>query len=700
MNLIFSSTCCRILPKTSFLFIVLNVYFLVVTPIQVQSQLSQNPPPSELTKGWQYRWGDSPLNDARDPVWIYEDSSSNGWKSVAYKKGILNPPGRNGEKILWLRIKLGEGKWRDPHIFVENVLFACEVYLGAQRIYQTEGMADPSNHNIIPFWHMIPIAFEFQNIYLFFRIYSEDPSSIGIEQASIGSSSDFIKIMLKERIQLIIFGFLFIATGMIPLLIFIKKHEGKAYFAFGLFAISMGIWALSDSIKIIHLFFKIPEQLFFLVYTFIFLAPVGLCLYFEQIFGAGFKSIIRRLWQIHLIYAATSLIIMVLDLFPFTLLLKINLFFFILFFVTLIVLLTTSIIAAIKGRTDARIITVGFIVFALLGIYDIIGGGFGLIPSWTQVIYPWGMLVFILTLGIVLERRFSEAHEQLQEYSKGLEIKVTERTQDLKQKNETLENTLEELKSTQSQLVQSEKIAALGKLTAGVAHEINNPLGALKSTMDILSRCVNKLKQIPHSGETPVVVKDSTDFQKSLNILEENSRVALSASDRISRTITSLKNFARLDEAEFKKVDIHEGIESTLTLIEHEVKEGINVIKEYGDIPQIYCYAGEINQVFMTLLTNAVQAIEDTGTVTIKTFADKPNIIVRISDTGVGIPPDKLKTLFDFSFTTKKSRVGMGMGLLNAYNIIQRHKGEIKVGSEVGKGTTFKITLPINQNHL
>jgi len=249
-------------------------------------------------------------------------------------------------------------------------------------------------------------------------------------------------------------------------------------------------------------------------------------MYFEQIFGAGYKSIIRRLWQIHLIYTVACIIIMSLDVLPVSYLEMFSLGFFMLFFVTILVLLSTSIIAAIKGRVEARIITAGFVVLGLVGLYDIIGGAFQLIPSWSEVSYPWGVLAFIFSLGFVLERRFAEAHRQLQDYSKGLEIKVAERTQDLEKKNEALEETLGELKSTQAQLVQSEKMAALGKLAAGVAHEINNPVGALKSTMDILIRCVAKMNQITESGETLAEVKDSSDFQKFLNSTMLDFRVA------------------------------------------------------------------------------------------------------------------------------------------------------------------------------
>ncbi len=713
MRLAFCIIRANILHRGMFFLVVVSVVFLRFVP--AQAQVSTDSPPIEITEGWQYRWGDSPLNEAGVPIWIDEDTPSGEWKTITYKKGVMNPPDRHGKKELWLRVKLPEGNWRDAHIFINHVLFACEVYFGGQNIYQSEGMNEPVDRNsIVPRWHIVPIESDFQNEILYFRIYSDEPRIIGIEQVSIGSRSDFIKKMMEDEIQLIILGFLFIAIGLVPLLIFIGKHfvsiakselrsklrEEKIYFAFGFFALSIGMATMGESEDLLQLFFGLPDLLFFTLVIFSFFTPVGLCMYFEQIFGAGYKSIIRRLWQIHLSYAVVSIIILLLDVFPLSYLEKLSESYFILFFFTMLILLSTSIIAAIRGKTEARIITAGFVVLGITGLYDIIGGGFGLIPSWSGVFYPWGMLAFIFSLGFVLEHRFAEAHRQLQDYSKGLEIKVEERTQDLQEKNETLENTLGELKSTQSRLVQSEKMASLGKLAAGITHEINNPVGALKSTMDILIRCAAKMKQITESGETLAEVQDSSDFRKFLNILERNSRVALSAGDRIAKIVSSLKNFTRLDETEFQKADIHEGIESTLTLIRHEIREEIEVVKEFGDIPNIFCYPGELNQVFMTLLTNAVQAIENEGTVTIKTSADNTSVYVEISDTGRGIPPEQLEALFDLNFTTKKSRVGMGMGLPNAYNIIHKHNGEIKVGSEVGNGTKFVISLPIEQKSI
>ncbi len=265
-------------------------------------------------------------------------------------------------------------------------------------------------------------------------------------------------------------------------------------------------------------------------------------------------------------------------------------------------------------------------------------------------------------------------------------------------KNIELKQALDNLRETQVQLVQTEKMAALGQITAGIAHEINNPIGAVKSSADVSIRGLKKIKQVLEQSESIQDVLNSNSYQKALDILETNSEVTLSAVERIASIVNSLKNFARLDEAEYKKADLHEGIESTLTLIQHEIGKNIKIKKDFGKIPAMNHFPNQLNQVFMTLLRNAIQAIGKKGAISIKTQLNGKNAIIKIADTGRGMPPEIRDSLFELGFTTKRSRVGVGMGLYTAYNIVQKHKGTIEVTSEVGKGTEFVIKLPLNSN--
>lgn len=249
----------------------------------------------------------------------------------------------------------------------------------------------------------------------------------------------------------------------------------------------------------------------------------------------------------------------------------------------------------------------------------------------------------------------------------------------LAKQKETLQNTLEDLKNTQVKLIQAEKMASLGQLVAGIAHEINTPLGAINSNTDIIARCIEKLDKNTQT---------TTILNKILPITKD-------ATERINILVKSLKNFARLDEAEMQEANIHEGLLSTLALIKHEIKNKIEIEKIFGDIPLIKCKPNALNQVFMNLLINASQSIENEGKITISTSSTKDKIIINIKDTGCGISKEHLAKIFDPGFTTKGVGVGTGLGLSISYEIIKEHKGSITAKSTPNEGSEFEIILPI-----
>ncbi len=258
-----------------------------------------------------------------------------------------------------------------------------------------------------------------------------------------------------------------------------------------------------------------------------------------------------------------------------------------------------------------------------------------------------------------------------------------------------LETANRHLRETQAQLVQSAKMASLGKLVAGIAHEINTPIGAVNSMQDTLFRTLERLKKTiatQHSGEQIRTSK----LDENLKILDESKKVINSGTERVINIVKRLRSFARLDEAELKTVDIHEGLEDTLTLIYHDIKHNIRVKKNYGDLPRVSCYPGRLNQVFLNILVNAKQAIKGEGTIEITTYTKQNNVYVKIRDTGEGISKENIKKVFDPGFTTKGVGVGTGLGLSICYQIMQDHQGEILVESELNKGTTFTIVFPVD----
>lgn len=256
-----------------------------------------------------------------------------------------------------------------------------------------------------------------------------------------------------------------------------------------------------------------------------------------------------------------------------------------------------------------------------------------------------------------------------------------------------LESTNRELRDTQAALVQSEKMASLGNLVAGVAHEINTPVGSINSNSDVMIRAIDKLRQA--LDDLPPDAKDSAELKRSVEILEDIGKINKTACERIVKIVRSLRNFARLDEAERKTVDLHEGLESTLILVHHEIKNRIEVVRDYGDIPEIECFPDQLNQVFMNILVNAAHAIEGKGKITIGTRCDGKYVTLTFSDTGKGIRPEDLSKIFDPGFTTKGVGVGSGLGLAICYKIVREHGGHIQVRSELGRGSTFTITLPV-----
>ncbi|HEX2897362.1 MAG TPA: ATP-binding protein, partial [candidate division Zixibacteria bacterium] len=276
--------------------------------------------------------------------------------------------------------------------------------------------------------------------------------------------------------------------------------------------------------------------------------------------------------------------------------------------------------------------------------------------------------------------------------------KMEQQADKLQHQNTELESTLQRLHETQEELLLKEKMASLGKLVASVAHEINTPIGTILSAADVSERALLKLKEGLNGRLTKSEIENNELLSRSLSALNDNARVTTTAGRRISSIVQSLKSFSQLDEAEFQSVDIHEGIESSLVLLGTQKLKGIKIVKKYGELPAVGCYPGLLNQVFINIINNAAEAIFETGTISIATYAKNDEIVVDISDTGIGMSKERLKSLFDFGFTAGPSRIKMGTGLLTSYNIMQKHHGRIEVESEVGKGTTFSVILPVNKH--
>ncbi|CAA9408701.1 Multi-sensor signal transduction histidine kinase [uncultured Microcoleus sp.] len=287
-----------------------------------------------------------------------------------------------------------------------------------------------------------------------------------------------------------------------------------------------------------------------------------------------------------------------------------------------------------------------------------------------------------------------------------------------------LEKAVRELHQTQTQLIQTEKISSLGQLVAGVAHEINNPINfiygnithATEYATDLLG--LLHLYQEKYPNPVPEIVEAAEDLDIDF-LMEDFTKILDSmklGADRIRDLVVSLRNFSRLDESQMKLVDIHEGIESTLLILQHRIKgnplrPAIEIIKEYGNFPKVECYVGQLNQVFMNLLGNAIDALEDynrkrstkeiyanPNRIRISTSANSHTLTIRIADNGVGINQEVIGKLFDPFFTTKPVGKGTGLGLSISYQIIvEKHRGKLQCFSAPGEGAEFVIEIPLSQ---
>ncbi len=278
----------------------------------------------------------------------------------------------------------------------------------------------------------------------------------------------------------------------------------------------------------------------------------------------------------------------------------------------------------------------------------------------------------------------------------------------MKSMHDELEKAYAELKNTQSQMLQREKMASIGQLAAGVAHEINNPMGFIASNLSSLGKYTEKLNTYITAQSDLLEATNSPEERKKLAALTRKLKVdfiledipellaeSLDGAERVKSIVQNLKGFSRLDEVEIKMSDIHECLESTLNIVWNEIKYKASVVKEYGEIPLTSCNPQQLNQVFLNMLINASHSFDEHGEIKIKTWATGETIYVSFADNGCGIAADKVSRIFEPFFTSKEVGKGTGLGLSISYDIIKKHNGKIQVTSEVGKGTDFIISIPV-----
>lgn len=299
----------------------------------------------------------------------------------------------------------------------------------------------------------------------------------------------------------------------------------------------------------------------------------------------------------------------------------------------------------------------------------------------------------------VLEMAVDRALER-----RDLVLKTRRYKLDLETRNIELVRSKEQLEHLQMQVLRHEKMASLGQLAAGVAHELNNPVGFVYSNIEILGQFIGDLADLTRALDSDGAMsdvdvsqlKERIGYPALLDEINSILRDCRDGAERIREIVQNLRTFSRLDEAEYKETDIHEGLDATIRLLGGYFGSGdISLRREYGDLPPIETFSGQLNQVWMNLLVNAAQAIgPNKGEVTVLTRADDANVFVEVTDTGCGIAIQDVKRIYDPFFTTKPVGAGTGLGLSISHSIMDRHGGSISVSTVLGQGTTFKVRLP------
>ncbi len=259
------------------------------------------------------------------------------------------------------------------------------------------------------------------------------------------------------------------------------------------------------------------------------------------------------------------------------------------------------------------------------------------------------------------------------------------------------------LEQANRQLLQSEKLAAIGQLAAGVAHEINNPVGYIYSNLQSLDGYLNDLFRLTDAVDSARSLEDLQLIKKNIdyNYLRSDLQDLLAESqegiERVKTIISAMKDFSHIEEEEFKPADLHRGLETTLNVVNNELKYKAEVVRDFDELPDVECIISQINQVVMNLLVNAAHAIEEFGKITVRTRHHGKCIVIEVEDTGKGISEEHLNRIFEPFFTTKPIGEGTGLGLSLSFNIVEKHNGRIEALSTPGQGTCFRITLPVTQ---
>ncbi|NEP59111.1 MAG: response regulator [Symploca sp. SIO2G7] len=635
------------------LLIVFSSLQFQIAPSLAQSQLTHNLPPLEISQGWQYHWGDLPLDKSGAPIVTPQEIERLDWQPFEIPSK-LKKPGK--EKFVWLRVPLPAGQWQSPSLYLKAIPNLVTAYLDYKPIYQHFSL-DSSNRADWNFNdHQLPLVFlppEFPGKILLFRVDASSTTSIDIglfERVMVGSQTALIKRMLFQEIDSLV-GVLVTGLGLISIFLGFKRQNKKVYFAFSSLVISVGLHQALDADFVALLLGRTFCDV--VVHTSFYMTPISAYIFFEQMFGAGYRSIIRRLWQIQLIYIVIAITLVFTQtiswdeaLYPALLL----------FLPSDLILLVTAFNISKNGNRDIRLFAIGFIIMSLAGFHDDFNYLFAAPLYWYRELYPPGSFIFILILLFILERRFTE-------------------TRILEAQNSSLQR-MDKLKD---------------EFLANTSHELRTPLnGIIGIAESLIDGATGQLSQ-------PTV---------------DNLSLIVGSGRRLNQLVNDILDFSKLRHhnisLQIKPVGMREVTNVVLTLaqplIEHKNLQLVNSIA--ANMPLVAADENRVQQILYNLVGNGIKFTE-TGVVEVSaqqvTVNSEllPKLAITVADTGIGIAEEQLGLIFE-SFEQADGSIsreygGTGLGLAVTRQLVQLHGGEIQVESELGKGSNFTFTLPLSQ---
>jgi signal transduction histidine kinase len=676
-----------------------------------------------LDKGWKFHAGDN-------SEWAKTALNDSTWTDIDPTKDIMDLPTIQNGKIGWLRLQLqiDSSLIGEPYALAVIQAVASEIYIDG-RLIKTFGKLDSSSIQAVYTGYptiYTPISLPKNksrvNIAVRFAMQKGVPynryanGANYLFHSTIVSINKIVKTTTNIKWQIMFcFGkvgaFMILFILHIAFFLFYPLQKGNLYFS-GMalfFAIFNSMWGG-------FLVFYPIEDLSFLMYAGLIRVPLYTIAYI-LLFNAFYAMYNFKRDFVFWFVLISNVLICLANYFDYHEGVQVSEFYTVI--TNIIASLYISIRAILAKKRNAQLVLLGLLcsIIALTTRFLIDYHGF--LPGYkfsflTHLCDFIGQISIPISISWFLGHNFAFTSKVLQQKLTEVQQLSEEKHQILAMQNEMLEQQVTqrtaELTTSQNQLIQSGKLASLGELTAGIAHEINNPVNFISSSLVPLRRNLEAIDNLIQQYDSLTSenfeekIKEIKAFRDDIDYDYTKEEIGLlmgSVHDGVHRTaeiVKGLRNFSRTDEGEQRMASVNNGLESTLLLMQSSLKKkNIQLVKNLGNLPDIHCSAGQLNQVFMNILTNAIQAMPDKGTITVNSFVDNSSntIKVTIADTGKGMTEDIKTKIFQPFFTTKDVGEGTGLGLSISYGIIKKHDGQIDVESELGKGTLFTITLPI-----